>query len=273
MARLLVTPEELEAWLEAGGARPLVVLDARAPGRYARGHLPGAVNLPMAALFDVDPMKGLKRLKPLNELEGLFGRAGLTPEAVVVIYGERGNVDAANVFWALESCGHPNAMLLDGGIERWAREGRPLVREPAAPEPRRYSAPEPEARARVRVEADWLLAHLDDPEVQILDNRSPEEYTGEERYARRGGHLPGAKLLPYERTLNPDGTFRPAAEIRELYERLGLDPAKTVVNYCQTGTRSAHAYFTQRLVGFRDPRVYEGSWAEWGNDERFPVER
>jgi thiosulfate/3-mercaptopyruvate sulfurtransferase len=117
------------------------------------------------------------------------------------------------------------------------------------------------------------LEHLGDPQVQLLDNRTPEEYSGRERYARRGGHIPGARLLPYDVTVNPDGTFKSPEEIRALHEAIGLDPERIVVNYCQTATRSAHAYFAQRLAGFRDPKVYEGSWAEWGEEERFPVER
>lgn len=249
-----------------------MLLDARAPMRYREGHLPGAVNVPSTTAFTVE--KGVRRTLPRERLADLFGKAGVDFSVPVVLYGERESVDAANLFWALECLGHPEVRILDGGVERWVREGFPLTQEPPSVEPRRLGVPpDPDPKRDPRVSGPWLLDRLGDPEVQIVDNRTPEEYTGEERYALRGGHIPGARLLPYDATMNPDGTFKSPEEIRALHERIGLDPDKTIVNYCQTATRSAHAYLAQRLAGFRDPRVYEGSWAEWGNDERFPVER
>ena len=267
-SKLLVDPQELHALVREGA----VLLDARAPMRYREGHLPGAVNVPSPAAFTVE--KGVRRMLPREGLADLFGKAGVDLTTPVVLYGERESVDAANLFWALECLGHPDVKVLNGGIERWVREGFSLTHEVPSFEPKVLKVPansDPEREPRVS--GDWLLERLEDPEVQIVDNRTPEEYSGEERYSRRGGHIPGARLLPYDATMNPDGTFKAPEEIRALHEQLGLDPEKTVVNYCQTATRSAHAYFAQRLAGFRDPRVYEGSWAEWGNDERFPVER
>lgn len=267
-SKLLVDPQGLIDLTREGAA----LLDARAPMRYREGHLPGAVNVPSPAAFTVE--NGVRRMLPRGGLAELFGNAGVDFTLPVILYGERESVDAANLFWALECLGHPEVRVLDGGIERWVREGLPLTQEVPSVSPRAFgSASSPDSERELRVSGEWVLAHLDDPEVQLLDNRTPEEYSGEERYSRRGGHIPGARLLPYDLTVNPDGTFKSPEEIRALHERVGLDPEKTVVNYCQTATRSAHAYFAQRLAGFRDPRVYEGSWAEWGNDERFPVER
>lgn len=267
-AHLLVEPDWLAARLNDGDTERLRVVDARPLARYRSGHLPYAVSVPMLSLLVVD--KGLRQLAPFERLEALFGAAGIDEHTTVVIYGERGSVDAANAFWALECCGHPEVRVLNGGIERWERQGRPLTTEAFVPKQKSFRAkPIPKRR----VEGDWLLEHLHDPDVQVLDNRTREEYTGEECYAQRGGHIPGARLLPYDATLQPDGSFKSPVEIARLYEQLDLDFEKTLVNYCQSGTRSAHAYFTQRLVGFRDPRVYEGSWAEWGNEGRFPVER
>ncbi len=267
-APLLVHPDELETSYGNLTEGRLTLVDARPSVRYERGHLPGAASVPLLAVIRVE--QGIRRIAPYEMLERLFSNAGVNLDTAVVVYGERESVDAANLFWVLECCGHPDVRLLDGGIERWIHEGRPLTVEAPEIQTKRFRArPVPEWR----VEGDWLLEHLRDPGVQILDNRTPEEYTGEEKYARRGGHIPGAVLLPYDATLRPDGSFKSAEEILELHRRVGLDPQLTVVNYCQSGTRSAHAYFVQRLAGFRDPRVYEGSWAEWGNDERAPVER
>ena len=266
--KLLVEPEDVLALAREGA----VLLDARAPARYREGHLPGAVSVPVMAAFAVE--NGVRRLLPRERLAELFGRAGVDLDRPVVVYGERESVDAANLFWALECLGHPDVRVLDGGIERWLREGFSLTHEVPSFEPKGLKVPansDPEREPRVS--GEWLRERLGDPEVQVVDNRTPEEYAGEERYALRGGHIPGARLLPYDRAMNPDGTFKAPEEIRALYEQIGVDPERTVVNYCQTSTRSAHAYLAQRLAGFRDPKVYEGSWAEWGNDERFPVER
>lgn len=268
MTLLLVRPDELEAHWEDLERRRWALIDARPAARYREGHLPGAVSVPLLAVIRVE--KGIRRIAPYEMLERLFGDAGVDLNTAVVVYGGRESVDAANLFWVLECCGHPDVRLLDGGIERWLRERRPLTAKVPKIEPKRFQAnPVPERR----VAGDWLREHVHDPEVQILDNRTPEEYTGQERYARRGGHIPGAALLPYDSVLTPDGSFKSPEEILELHRQVGLDPDRTVVNYCQSGTRSAHAYFAQRLADFRDPRVYEGSWAEWGNDERAPVER
>jgi thiosulfate/3-mercaptopyruvate sulfurtransferase len=246
---LLVRPDELEVHREDLERQRWALIDARPAARYQAGHLPGAVSVPLLAVIRVE--KGIRRIAPYEMLERLFGDAGVDLDTAVVVYGGRESVDAANLFWVLECCGHPDVRLLDGGIERWMRGGWPLTPDVPEIEPKRFR----------------------DPQVQIVDNRTPEEYSGEERYARRGGHIPGAALLPYDVTLRSDGSFKSPEEIFELHRRVGLDPALTVVNYCQSGTRSAHTYFAQRLAGFHDPRVYEGSWAEWGNDERAPVER
>lgn len=264
-SHLLVWPDWLEEHRSRG--RALHLIDARSAPKYHQGHIPGAVNLPAPAVSIVS--SGVRTIAPLNALEEAFGKVGIDHRTAVVLYGEQGSVDAAYLFWVLEYLGHPDVRLLDGGIERWVREGRPLTQEVPQLQLKRFTArPVPKRR----VEGEWLLCHLDDPQIQLIDNRSPEEYRGSERYARRGGHIPGACLLPFDEALQADLTFRPLGEIEGLYLRCGLGYQKTTVNYCQSGTRSAHAYFTQRLIGFRDPRVYEASWAEWGNDERFPVE-
>jgi len=264
-SQLLVRPEWIEECRSEGRGPHLI--DARAASKYQQGHIPGAVNLPALAVGVVSG--GVRTIAPLRALEEAFGKVGISHHITVVLYGERGSVDAAYLFWVLEYLGHPDVRLLDGGIERWVREGRPLTQEVPQLQPRRFTAHPVSKR---RVEGEWLLEHFDDPQIQLLDNRSLEEYRGSERYARRGGHIPGARLLPFDETLRADLTFKPLREIERIYLHCGLDPQKTVVNYCQSGTRSAHAYFTQRLIGFRDPRVYEASWAEWANDEHFPVE-
>jgi thiosulfate/3-mercaptopyruvate sulfurtransferase len=160
--------------------------------------------------------------------------------------------------------------LLDGGIDEWLRVGGCLTHEIPPADGGTFRA---QILADRRVTGDWLLDHLNDPGVQIVDNRSPEEYMGQDVYARRDGHIPGARLCPWDLALNADLTFKRREALEAIYQKIGLDFQKTTINYCQSGVRSTHAYFTQRLLGFRDPRVYDGSWAEWGNDDRFPIEQ
>lgn len=264
---LLVGPDELEALHDQQAVR---IVDARTPRQYALGHLPHAVNL---WILDATILEGHVRLvAPQETIERLLGQAGIDLETTVVIYGGHGGLDAAYLFWALEYYGHPDVRLLDGGIEGYVRQGLPLTNIIPEPLPTTFVAQPCESR---RVRGSWLAERLraGDPDVQLLDNRSEPEYTGEDIYARRGGHIPGARILPWERALNPDLTLKRPEELAALYGEAGLVPERTVINYCQSGVRSAHAYFTQRLLGFHDPRVYDGSWAEWGNDERYPVER
>ncbi len=266
--KLLVDPQELRARVREGA----VLLDARAPMRYREGHLPGAINLPVQDLFEV--AGSVRRRRPREQLIGILERLGVSRERPVIVYGAREGLEATNLFWVLECLGHTTVALLDGGVERWVREGLEMTQERPTLKPARWGTSSREtSRTEPCVSGEWLLAHLEDPGVQIVDTRAPEEYTGEACYARRGGHIPGALLLPYDRVMRPEGAFRSAEEIRALHETLGLSPTRTTVSYCQIAARAAHVYFAQRLAGFRDPRVYEASWAEWGNDERFPVER
>jgi thiosulfate/3-mercaptopyruvate sulfurtransferase len=233
------------------------------------GHLPDAVNI---WVLEATTLEGhVRRVASAQTIERLLSDAGIDQETTVVLYGERGGLDAAYLFWALEYYGHPDLQLLDGGIEGYVRQGLPLSDLVPKPSRKKFVAEPCETR---RVRGPWLAGRLraGDPEIQVVDNRSLPEYRGEDVFARRGGHIPGARLLSWDRALNPDLTLKTPEELAALYREGGLVPERTVVNYCQTGVRSAHAYFTQRLLGFHDPRVYDASWAEWANDERYPVE-
>jgi thiosulfate/3-mercaptopyruvate sulfurtransferase len=246
----------------------VLVLDARSPLRYDEGHLPNAVNLFIGALMQ-SRADGAQVLGPPAQLERVFGAAGISPSRPVVVYGEQGNCDAAYLFWALEYAGHTSVRLLDGGIEAWVRAGQKLTRSvPVVAE--RDVALKPDHSKRAT--GEWVLGHLRDERAVFLDVRSAEEFSGQDRRARRGGHIPGARHCEWLSFLRPDMTFKSPEEICALLEALGAHRDQIIVNYCQNGVRAALAYVAQRLAGFPNACNYDGSWAEWGNSEKYPIE-
>lgn len=244
------------------------VLDARSPLRYEEGHLPNAVNLFIGALMQ-SRADGAQVLGPPAQLERVFSSAGVSHTKAIVVYGEQGSCDAAYLFWALEYAGHTSVRLLDGGIEAWVRAGQKLTRSvPVVAESDFSLNPDHSKRAT----GEWILSHLHDVAVALLDARSKEEFSGQDKRARRGGHIPGARHCEWTRWLKPDLSFRRPEEIAADLEALGVRRDQTLVNYCQNGIRSALAYFAQRLAGFPTVCNYDGSWAEWGNNERYPID-
>ena len=247
-------------------ARPLI-FDLRPPDAYTKGHLPGAVHLDLwgVSLIDTDPA-------PLNAfmwmIEHVLAGHGVDRNRGIVVYDEHSGMRAARAFWFLEYFGHPNVRLLDGGFGSWARAGLPVTRD-ADPAPKSEWTGERVAKTI----ATWRdVKSALGTDTIILDTRSDDEYCGTAVRAKRGGAVPGAVHVEWTRNLTPDGEFKPAAELRAMYERAGVTPEHEVITYCQGGYRAAHAYLALRLLGYPRVRTYVGSWKEWGDREDLPVE-
>ncbi|HSG39931.1 MAG TPA: sulfurtransferase [Thermoanaerobaculia bacterium] len=249
------------------------------PLLYSSGHIPGAVEVDWTRDLN-DPVR--RDYLGREGFESLMRRIGATKDTTVVFYGDRNNWWATYAFWVFQLFGHDKARIMDGGRIKWANEGRPLTREvPRYPESD-YQAAERDD-ARVRAFRDEVLRHVE-TKKPLIDVRSPAEFTGERLHmpdypnegALRGGHIPGAANIPWARAVNPDdGTFKPADELRALYENeAGLKREDDVIVYCRIGERSSHTWFVlTHLLGYRQVRNYDGSWTEWGNLVGVPIER
>ena len=246
---------------------------------YASGHVPGAVHVDWTAdLNDQIRRDYITR----DGFEALASRIGITPETTVVFYGDKNNWWACYAFWVFQLFGHTNARVMDGGRVKWTREERPLSRDVPAHARTTYKVTRRDD-APYRAFREEVLAHVLE-RGQLVDVRSPEEYSGARLHmpdypnegALRGGHIPGARNVPWARAINPeDGTFKPAAELRKIYfEEQGLDPARETIAYCRIGERSSHTWFALKyLLGFPRVRNYDGSWTEWGNLVNVPIEK
>jgi thiosulfate/3-mercaptopyruvate sulfurtransferase len=249
------------------------------PLLYPSNHIPGAVQVDWTRDLN-DPL----RRDYLNKsgFEELMSRIGVTPQTTVVFYGDRNNWWATYAFWVFQLFQHINAKVMDGGRAKWEKEGRPMTREVPSYPATSYSAPNRDDKL-YRAFRDQVMAHLEGNKP-LVDVRSPAEYSGEKLHmpeypqegALRGGHIPGAKNVPWARAINTDdSTFKPAEELRAIYEgEQGLNPDGDIIAYCRIGERSSHTWFVLKyLLGYKNVRNYDGSWTEWGNLVGVPIER
>ena len=250
-----------------------VDVDTRA---YNEAHVPGAIAWSWHTQL-CDTVR--RNILPQQQFEALMAASGVTPGTTLVIYGDNNNWFAAWAFWQAKIYGHRDIRLMNGGRKKWLSDGRDVsVDVPhIAPVPYQAHAADLSLRA--------FLPHVQDASTHrsaaLVDVRSPQEFTGEilappglPETCQRGGHIPGARSIPWGKACNDDGSFKTADELRALYAHEGIDGSKPVIAYCRIGERSSHTWFVLKyLLGFDDVTNYDGSWTEWGNLVGANVER
>jgi thiosulfate/3-mercaptopyruvate sulfurtransferase len=245
---------------------------------YNTGHIPGAIKIDWVADLN-DAL--VRDYLTAEAFAALAGENGIKPDSTVVFYGDNFNWWAAYALWVFSLFGHPDLRLLDGGRAKWVAEARPMTTDVPERLQTEYPVPKRDDR-KIRAFMGDVLPHsqFGNP---LIDVRSPEEYRGERLHmpdypnegALRGGHIPGARNVPWKRAANEDNTFKSASELKALYEgEVGLKPADDVIAYCRIGERSSHTWFVlTHLLGFERVRNYDGSWTEYGNAVKVPIER
>ena len=245
---------------------------------YDEGHAPGAI----AWAWNTQLCDTVVRdILPKADFENLMTQSGIDNDTTVVLYGDNNNWFAAWALWQMKIYGHKDVRIMDGGRKKWLAEGRPLDTKPAtaAPSARKYQASAPDYSIRA------LLPQVQQAQKSgsavLIDVRSPQEFTGEilappglPETCQRGGHIPGARSVPWGKACNDDGTFKSLEDLQKLYGAEGVKPNSQVIAYCRIGERSSHTWFVLKyLLGLGNVTNYDGSWTEWGNLVGAPVER
>jgi thiosulfate/3-mercaptopyruvate sulfurtransferase len=266
------------AWVAAHSSDPnvrLVEVDVDTAA-YEEGHIPGAI----AWNWTTELCDTVQRdIIPKDAFEQLMMGSGVGNGTQVILYGDNNNWFAAWALWQMKIYGHQDVRLMNGGRKKWIAEGRELTKQVPEITQTTYKAQAPDLSLRAFLpEVQQAMANKT---AALVDVRSPKEYTGEilappglPETCQRGGHIPGAKSIPWGEACNEDGTFKSANELQALYQGRGITADRPVVAYCRIGERSSHTWFVLKyLLGYPDVKNYDGSWTEWGNLVRAPVER
>ena len=242
---------------------------------YEQSHIPGAV----AWNWTSQLADGIRRdIAARDEFSALLRESGIDRDTTIVLYGDNNNWFAAWAYWQLKLFGHPDLRILNGGRKYWLDNGLPLSTDVPSYLSTSYELPEPDFS--LRAFRDDVLGRLGDPDVALVDVRSPAEFNGEiisppgmSETAQRAGHIPGAASIPWAQTVQEDGRFKPREELAALYEGKGITADKDVIAYCRIGERSSHSWFVlKELLGYERVRNYDGSWTEYGSLVGVPIE-
>jgi thiosulfate/3-mercaptopyruvate sulfurtransferase len=243
---------------------------------YEIGHIPGAVKLDWQTQMQ-DQVR--RDFVDKAGFEKLASERGIGNDTTVVLYGDKNNWYATYGFWLFKYFGHDDVRILDGGRAKWEAEGRPYTREETTFTPTSYQAKEPNNDIRAfRAQVEQIV---DTNSADLVDVRSPQEFTGEllhaigypQEGAQRAGHVSGARNVPWGTAVRPDGTVKPVDELKSLYGAQGITGDRDIVAYCRIGERSSHTWFVLTyLLGYDNVRNYDGSWTEWGSLVGVPVE-
>jgi thiosulfate/3-mercaptopyruvate sulfurtransferase len=245
---------------------------------YDTGHIPGAVKIDWHNDLNDEIVRDYLDAEQFAELAS---SRGISPDTTVVFYGDNNNWWAAYALWVFSLFGHEDLRLLDGGRAKWVAESRELTIEKPEPAPAEYPVPQRDDSV-IRAFLNDTVEHSK-AALPLIDVRSPEEFNGTRLHmpdypnegALRGGHVPGAANVPWKQAANDDGTFKTVDELKGVYEEgAGLSPDDDVITYCRIGERSSHTWFVlTHLLGYDRVRNYDGSWTEYGNAVRVPIEK
>jgi thiosulfate/3-mercaptopyruvate sulfurtransferase len=243
---------------------------------YDQGHVPGAAGWNWTTQL-CDTL--VRDIVPAAKLEELLGKTGIDNTTAIVLYGDNNNWFAAWAFWQLKVYGHDDVRIMDGGRKKWLAEGRDLSTETPSLPAAKYKAAAPDLSLRAFLPE--VQAASAGKSASLVDVRGPQEFTGEilsppglPETCQRGGHIPGAKNIPWGKNCNDDGTFKSNDELTALYAAQGVSSNRPVIAYCRIGERSSLTWFVlKHLLGFQNVKNYDGSWTEWGNLVGAPVEK
>ncbi len=244
---------------------------------YRQGHIPGAIGWNWSTQLE-DQVR--RDIPDQAAWEALLSQSGISPDDTLVFYGDNHNWFAAFAYWIAKMYGHENVRLMNGGRKKWELEKREMTTDEPKPTPTQYKAKG--FNKELRALQPEVAQAIGQGNVALVDVRSPAEFTGEvlappglQETAQRGGHVPGAKNIPWMQAVNEaDGTFKSAEELKERYQREGITPDKEVIAYCRIGERSSHTWFAlHELLGYPKVKNYDGSWTEWGSMVGMPIEK
>ncbi|MBI2949252.1 MAG: sulfurtransferase [Verrucomicrobia bacterium] len=267
-------------WVKANLGKPglkLVEIDVDTKA-YDAGHVPSAVGFNWQTQLQDQVRRDI--IGP-DAFEKLVGGAGISPSDIVILYGDNNNWFAAYGFWLFKIYGHNDVRLMNGGRVKWLNEpDKQMTTEVPKPAPVTYKASANHLDLRALI--PQVFEAQKGGKWNLVDVRSPDEFTGKviappgmSETAQRGGHIPGAKSIPWSTAVKPDGTFKSADELRSIYlDQKGVDPNKDTIAYCRIGERSSHTWFVLKyLLGIKNVKNYDGSWTEYGNLIAAPIEK
>ncbi len=260
---IFISPEQLHAVLDWPDVQVVAVDDAAG---FAQAHVPGALRIDLARIVASEPpVAGL--VPDTATLAAAFSEAGLRNDAHIVAYDRSGGSQAARLLYTLDTVDHSAISLLDGGLQAWHADGFELASDEAGRSVSQFEiTPRPERIA----DGEWITAHLEDG-TQFIDARSAAEYTGDDVRSARGGHIPGAVNLDWNRMKDAQGRLLPKADLAQMLADQGIDENRETAVYCQSHMRSAYTYLVLKTLGHTKVRGYPGSWSDWGNRDDTPV--